>query len=737
MKVWPIVPALVACFATAGHLHAQGGARPVIGVAFGGGSARGFAHVGVIRWFEEHRIPIDRVAGTSMGALIGASYATGMSADEITALIDATDWDMLFGPTPYNYKSIPRKEDARKYPSRLQFHMRRGVGFPSALNNGEEVDLLLSRVGAVYSSLPSFDALPTPFRCVATDLRTGAGIVLDSGSLPQSMRASMSLPGIFPPIEIGKYVFVDGGAMDNVPANVVRSMGADVVIAIPVGFLRDTNTVAFSMFGLVSNTIGALMRANTRRGMKGADIVVHPDLTGLTSEDWYRSDKFAEAGYRAAEGMRAKLLPLALDSAAWRQYLAERAEKRKRHRPRIVGVDVRGASPRDERRIVRRMQRYVGRPLAVEELESDLRGFSGEDRYLTIGWDLAEREGGETYTLVIRARPYASAPPLLMSTVNIENRTSAEFLFQLASRFLAFDMLTHGSELRVDATLGTDPLLGAEFRQSISGTPLFVAATAVATRDRVDFTRDDAIIAQYDEDRYFGGVDVGITISRDAELRAGVRSGYYDADVRVGNPGLPAVSGPETMLAFRGIYDAQDNAVVPSEGLRVVAHGRHTMDAPDVDLPFGIVRSNEDLYQAELEGSMFLSWRDKRERVFALAGGGSSFGHDPLPTAQFVLGVPLRLDAFYVGERRGDYFAALTLGFLHVIGHLPTFLGGPTLVGAWLQNGSAWDDADDVHVDTQLGIGAVTETLIGPGLIGYSFGSGAHRFYIGFGRLFR
>ena len=719
----------------ADSVNAQSGAprRPTIGVAFGGGSARGFAHVGVIRWFEEHRIPIDLAAGTSMGALIGGSYAAGMNAEELTALLDATDWDVVFGSTPYRFRSIARKQDARGYPSRLQLHVRSTVGLPNSLNNGEEVDFLLSRVGALYGSLPSFDSLPTPFRCIALDLRTGEAIVLDKGSLSIMMRSSMSLPGVFPPMHVDDYVLVDGGAMNNVPADVVRGMGADVVVAVTVGAMLDTNPVGRSIGGIVNNTISAMQRANTRRGMAAADLVIHPDLTGLTGGDWTRSREFEAKGYAAAERMKDKLLPLAVDSATWLRYTRRRAAKRRSKMPMIVAIEVTGATPADERLLRRRMKSQVGKPLDIERVEEGVRRFSGLDRYLTVGWDLVERNG--SFVLLVRARRLATAPPLLMSVINVESRMNDDYQFEWASRFLALDWLSAGSETRLDLTLGTQLKLGGELRAPILG-PLFLAGSVIGRRDVLNFFQDDAVVAQYTEREAYGLFDVGLSW-RDVELRAGVLGGHYDVKVRVGDPVLPTIEGRESQLRLLGIFDTQDAAVIPSRGLRLVASARHYMSAadPDRDLPSG--RTDEGLYQAEIEGSTFHSWSERRNRVFAVAGGGTSFGDNPLPTEQFALGLPLRLDAFSLGERRGDHFGALTLGYLRSLMELPGFLAGPSYVGAWLQGGSAWDVGADAQVDVQLGVGAIAETLIGPGIVGYSLGSGARRFYVGFGRLFR
>src|SRR5688572_7527450 len=225
---------------------------PRVGVAFGGGSARGIAHVGVIRWLEEHRIPIDVAAGTSMGGLVGGAFATGMDAGELQAFVVSINWDELFGESSFRYKNVRRKADARAYPSRLEFGLRDGIVPPTALNNGEEVELLLARMTGPYFEIADFDQLPTPFRAVAVDLLSAQPVVMGSGSLADALRATMSLPLIFPPVDLNGQLLVDGGAMNNVPADVVRDMGARHVIAINVGELSDREGISSTMFGVAS-----------------------------------------------------------------------------------------------------------------------------------------------------------------------------------------------------------------------------------------------------------------------------------------------------------------------------------------------------------------------------------------------------------------------------------------------------------------------------------------------------
>ena len=324
----------------------------------------------------------------------------------------------------------------------------------------------------------------------------------------------------------------------------------------------------------------------------------------------------------------------------------------------------------------------------------------------------------------------------MMSTLNVQNRTSDEFTVQLAARFLTYDTPISRAELRIDGTFGTDPALAAELRRAVAG-PVFVAFLGGVSSNRVNLAVDDAIAAQYSESRAGVEADAGLTPIRDAELRFGFHAEHYVGHVKIGTPGLPSLRGPEYELRYRGVYDGQNSAVLPSKGLRVAATGRHVLDAPEPSLAFSNGRTNDALSQGDIAASRFWSWHHASDRVFALFDGGTSFGGNPLITDQFVLGLPFRLEGFAVGERRGNDYAVATTGYLHSIGQLPDFLGGAIVAGAWLETGSAFDHATDARVATQLGIGVLSETLLGPGILGYTIGSGARRFYVGFGRLFR
>ena len=708
--------------------------RPRIGVAFGGGSARGLAHVGVVRWFDEHRIPIDLIAGTSMGGLIGGAVAAGMSSGELAAMLEDVNWDEMFGFSPFQYKNVRRKDDARDYPSRIELGIKRGITLPIALNNGQQVDFLLARIAGPYGTLSSFDELPTPFRAIAVDLVAAQQVILDSGSLASALRATMSLPGIFPPVERDGKVLVDGGAMNNVPADIVRAMGADVVVAINVGYMGDTRTVSRSLLGLMNQTVDVMMQASTRVSMKGADVIINPRLDGFASLDWRRSAELAEEGYKAAEAMKDQLLRYAVDETQWAAYLERRRARRKTEWPVPQFVSVVGAMPSDSRRIEADLAPLVGqKTLDLQRLETTIETFAGLDRYETVGWQL-EQAGGRP-GLRVEARPKSHAPPFLMLGVSLQNTTTDDFSFQLAARYLTFDAVGPGSELRVDGAAGAEPTAFAEVYQPFGRTAFFVAGTAGARRRTLNFVSEDVVAARYNEDRVGVGLAAGVNLGRDSDVRLGIAVGDLSANVQTGDPGLPELNGRETRARLAWRYDSQDSPVVPSSGVRALARLDHIIDSPDAPAGFATDRSNDHVTVFEGGGSSFWSVR-RRDRVFVTGGLGTTSGH-PFPNEQFQLGAPFRLGAYDSGEFRGEHYVVLSAGYLRGVGRLPDFLGGPIFLGGWLENGSAFDDIDQATFRTNMSVGAVADTILGPVLLGSSFDfDGAWRYYIGIGRLF-
>jgi NTE family protein len=547
----------------------------------------------------------------------------------------------------------------------------------------------------------------------------------------------MSLPLIFPPVEMGGKILVDGGAMNNVPADVTRGMGADVVIAINVGDLTDPKEVNQTMFGLAGGTLSAMMRASTKAGLASADVVLNVPLVekGYGSLDWRRSKDLIEEGYKAAEAIKDRLLPYAVSEVEYQQWLDRRKSLRRTQVPVPTFVKFEGINKSDEQRVSATLADHVGRPLDVQALELHLTELSGLDRYETVVWRLAANETGQV-GLVIRGRQKPNAPPFLMLGLNLQNTTSDSFGVSVSARYLAFDVPLAGSELRVDGTVGSNPVLGMEWYQPLGRTPLFFAPYAGLGNSTYNLVSDGAVVARYDQTFLKAGLNVGVNLGTFSDIRLGAYIGRLDAYVAVGDPGLPALKGKETAADLTWRYNGQDSAVIPSRGLASMVRTLYVFDGPEIDPPLPTARSSVNLTQLEARGSVFHSIRSD-DRMFATWGFGTSFDNSPLVLQQFHLGQPFRLGAYEVGELKGDHYYLGTFGYLHQLGRLPDFLGGPLFAGAWLENGDAFDEWNAASFRSQLGVGIVADTLLGSVLIGGTAGfDGRWAWYISVGRLF-
>jgi NTE family protein len=484
-------------------------------------------------------------------------------------------------------------------------------------------------------------------------------------------------------------------------------------------------------------SLDAMMRANTKRAMAEADIVLNVPVKSYSSLAWRKSDALIEEGYKAAEAIKEQLLPHALADADWQAWVSRRAAARKTTLAPPAFVVLEGVKSGDQRRMSEVFNAHVGRPLDVTALEHELNELSGLDRYETIRWQLTTNPSGET-GLTIRATEKQNAPPFLMLGLNLENTTSDQFQLSLAGRYLRFDVLGSGSELRLDASAGADPSVGAALYYPVWRNLFVVPAAGIANRT-YNFVQDDAVVARYGETLSGGGVDVGLNLGRDSDVRVGAFIGRDSADVIVGDPGLPAASGRETKTHATWRMNTQDRVVQPTRGVAARASFTYTIDGPDITTPAssGPPRSSVDLPQLSGEADVFKTIGVKNT-FFLLGGGGTSFAHHPLAIDQFLLGRPLHLGAYGVGEVRGDHYWIATVGVSREIGRMPDFLGGPVHVGVWLENGDAFDSWNALSWRTQVSTGLIVDTLIGPMLLGASAGfDGRWRTYVGIGRLVR
>ena len=236
-----------------------------IGLVLSGGGARGIAHVGVLQVLQQLHVPIDAIAGTSMGAVVGGLYASGLSPEQIAATLRSVNWQRAFRDRPPREElTLRRKQEDENFLVEFPIGIRGGRPvLPMGLIEGQSLTEVLRLLTLPVARIDRFDDLPTPFRAVATDLETGQEVVIGSGDLTSAMRASLSAPGVFVPVERGGRMLVDGGISDNVPVDVARAMGVDVVIVVDVDFpllprKKLTSVGAISTLFTVNVTVATL-----------------------------------------------------------------------------------------------------------------------------------------------------------------------------------------------------------------------------------------------------------------------------------------------------------------------------------------------------------------------------------------------------------------------------------------------------------------------------------------------
>jgi NTE family protein len=725
---------LVAAVAIAAASDAAAQPRERVALVLGGGSARGIAHIGVLRWLDEHRVPVDVVVGTSMGGLMGGVFASGLTPAEMTELVADIDWDRMFlGEAPYEVKTIRRKEDARLYPSRFRFGLKKGLKVPGAIEPGQQIDMLLQGVALPYYDLATFDDLPTPFRCVAVDVRTSEVVVLSDGQLWRAWRATMAIPGIFSPVRIGDRVLVDGGVLNNVPTDVARTFDPGVVIAINVGSGGGATdrTPAESYLGAIMQTMDVMGAATLTRSLSNADIAIRPELDDIGSLDWRRSDLIIQRGYEAAERHRAELLKWAVGDAPYEAWREARQRARRRSPPIPGAITVAGVNGDTAEAIRDRFEPMLGKPVDATTLAQELTTAIGSDRYDTANADFVTDASGVTMNVTMAEKSYG--PPFLLTALNLRNAGETQFEVDLGARLVAYDVTGRGSELRLDFSVGTGIDVAGQLYKRLGSSPWFVAGDAAYRRGTTSVFREGEAVAQYRAE--WGGVagEIGVEPNRNSELRLGYVVADVDADVRVGNPILPSVGGRETSLRFRGLYDSMDSPMVPSRGMRVrgdLSYYFGTADVVDVEgLEAAPVRG-------EIAATTVRAVR-RRDRVFASGAAGTTFGDPTYPPYDFMLGGMLRLSAYDPGELRGRNYAVGAVGYLLSLRRLPDIIGGGLYFSSWIEMGSAFNDPGDADINGDVTAGLLAETFLGPVFVGGSVGGDGGRLLITLAPLFR
>jgi NTE family protein len=700
-----------------------------IGLVLEGGAALGLAHIGVLQWLEEHHIPVDYVAGTSMGGLVGGLYATGNSPAGIRQLVDGIDWDVVMrGEVPYQDLSFRRKQDSREFPNSLEFGIKGGLRFPEGFNSGHQVGLILDRAALPYSEVKDFNDLPIPFACVATDLVNNRQHVFRSGSLTQALRSTMSLPGVFTPVrdkENGA-VYVDGGLLDNLPVDVAREMGAEMTIAVHLEVKPLGANEPLSSVGVLGRSVSVVIAANELRSMQNADILISVPLAKYTATDYKKSAEIIKLGYEAAESKASVLSRFSVDEETWETYLARR-NARKKTLPEPKFVEVEGTSPKLAGDITEQLSNNVGKPIDTNKLENQLTYLTGDERFANIGYQLTDKNGQSG--LLIQAREKLYSPPFVRPLIVIDGSQIYQVQFLLGARFTFMDVGSFGSEWRNDVILGSEHGLRSEFYRPF-GEKLkwFIAPQAYATNTQQLFFNENTLLAEYRNREAGGAFDFGYAASRSSEVRLGYKANYQKLDPSVGGLIYGTLQGRVGTTSLRYWLEGHDDPIIPRIGVDAFFRSEWNDANPGASSGFPLT---------ELRFSKFFELNEPSS-IFFTAAGGTTYTHHKTGFPPFQLGAGPDLYAYGKNEFLTNQYLLFRAGYMHRLFSLPALVGKNMYAVAEFEGAKIYDLPRSISsLPADISLSVVVNTIFGPVLIGGGAGATGHyKFFYSLGRTF-
>jgi NTE family protein len=705
------------------------GQRPTLGLVLEGGGALGLAHVGVITWLEEHHIPVNYVAGTSMGGLVGGAYSTGIGADGLRKLVDSINWDeVMSGALPYSDLSFRRKEDARAYPNNLEFGIRKGVQFPAGFNTGQQVSLIVDRLALPYSEIGSFNDLPIPFACVATNLKTGKPEVFRNGSLASAMRATMSIPGVFTPVVGKDGTYADGGLLNNIPIDVAQQMGADVVLGVHLE-TAPLSTDNLSSFSVLSQSMSIMIAANELRSMEKADLLITVPLSKYTTMGFHDADAIIQAGYDAAAAKEKILMRFAVDQDTWDQYLAAR-DARRRSPPVPKFVAVTGTNMDLSQQVETRLSSMVDKPIDFDDLKQHILELDGLGRFTSVSYEFTQRNGQQGLEMSTIEKSYA--PPLVQPLILIDGSSYNNAEFSVGARITFLDVGGFRSEWRNDFMVFSEYALRSEYFHPLTPTTSWFVAPRIELGDSPLYIyEENSQIATYRQKTASGAIDFGRLYGRTGEVRLGYEGGWQKYHRQSGDPTLPNFSGPFSDLRLQYKKDSLDEAVLPREGQYLLGVFRWDTLSPVGAGPFPVI-----------EGSSFNYFRINDPSSFYLnAFGGTTFNFDTgIP--QFSLGGSLRMLAYGENELLVDKYFMGQGGYMHRVAKLPPLLGSGVFGILQVEGGKVYGQpltglGSLPNLPGDIAASVIVKSIFGPVEFGYAYGTTGHnKFYFRIGRIF-
>jgi len=715
-------------------LSATGSARALdadgrkVGLALSGGGARGAAHVGVLKVLEELGIQPDYIAGTSMGAIVGGLYASGLSPAEIEAAIETVDWINAFKDQPPRQdQSFRRKLEDRSFTVDPKLGFNRGrVQIPLGTKQGQKLMLLLEGYTGHVARVTGFDELPIPFRAVAADIVTGERVVLDSGSLATALRASMSIPTFFAPVELDGRLLVDGGIASNLPVDVVREMGAEVVIAVDISSPLATREELGSSVAIFHQLNGILIRRDTDRQIREltpSDLLLAPDLGEVKTASFDRLPEAVASGETEARAHAAELRRFAGSGGTRPSGRLVEARANRPEAPIIDFVRAETDTRLDRRLLTARLRQDLGETLDRGQLEEDIGAIYGLDVFESVTYRVVQ-ENGRT-GLVVEGKRRTWGPNYLQFGLGLSADFQGDNSWTVGVAYTLAELNALNGEWRNELQAGERSLFRSDFHQPLDRRSRWFVNPAVAwKRDPFTLWEDGDAKADYTVTSAELGLAFGRELGTWGELRVGALRSWNEFDVLVGDrePPLDEADGGKAFLRFA--WDELDELDFPKSGLRGALQytvSREGLGAED--------EQEYDLWSASLLGAR--TW-GRNTLIGGIDFERTSSG--TLPLQDLVsLGGFLKLSGFHDRELRGQHRGLARAVYFRALNEDRMLA---THVGLSLEVGNVWADDDDIGEDLILG-GSVffgLDSPAGPVYIGIGHAEGGNTsayFFVG------
>lgn len=699
--------------------------RPRIGLALSGGGARGSAHIGVLQALEELGVPVDYIAGTSMGAIIGGLYASGYSAAEIEEILGNINWEHAMQDRSNRVDRTMRTKELESQfliPFRLGFN-KGEFQMPLGLIEGQHLDQVFREILMPVAGVHDFDKLPVPFRAIATDLVTGEEVILSRGSLPDSLRASMSVPGVFAPVTIDDRLLVDGGMANNLPVSVVREMGADIVIAVDISSPLLTRDKLKSVFSVTEQLTNFLTRRTTEAQiqiMGPDDRLIVPDLGSFSAADFKGSGEIVKIGYQAAMDPEKNLVAMAVTGH-------EQPDKLPEHFSEFVVVDfveLENGSVLNDEIILSRLAVKVGEPVNFKVLDKSIDRIFSLDIFKSVTYDLVEKEDGRT-GVVVRAVPREWGPNYLQFGLELSSDFSGSSDFKLGAAYTKNALNSLGGELRVTGSMGREDEISFDFYQPIDKrAKWFIEPEVFWSRENYDVWINDENIAELELTGWGAHFNIGRNFTTTSRLK--LRYGYArgEATVKTGDPDILGDSNIDIgELELQYVHDSLNSIWFPTSGMM------HRLEYLYASENLG---AQTDYQQASANGAMVFSVGKNS----ALINYELGYSFDDLAPLDrwYRLGGFGRLSGLVPNQLLGRHAALATMAYYYRLNNLDLV---PLYGGFTLEAGNVWDMSDDIGFDdlrysASLFVGA--ESPIGPAYLALGYadsGDLAVYFYLG------